>query len=243
MPASSTGISTTSNPSALEVRPGLRLGGVLDRGATDAAAPRSTPATSLRPCENPEQTTIDSGIRRRPADAIEVLGEGGPELRHAAPVEIAEPVARRLVERAADGPQPCFARELVQVRPPRPEVELVDRRRDGRLPCPGGARVRRDPCDPARPADQVSLGRELLERLDDDAARDPELAGQRARGRQGRAGSEPALPHRVAQALLELPVEWLRARPVQRHEHLGSGTGPDSCHRTGPYQRTGCVSL
>ena len=42
-----------------EVRPGLRLGRILDRDPPRAAS-RSTAATSLRPCANPEQMTIDS---------------------------------------------------------------------------------------------------------------------------------------------------------------------------------------
>ena len=212
-----------------EVCPGLRLGGVLDGGATGSPGAKHA-RDQLEALREPGADDDRLRVRRRPANAIEVLGEGGPELWHAAAVEITEPGARRFVERSADGAQPRIARELVQVRAAWPEVELVDGRHHGRPPRPGDARMRGHLRQATGPGRQVPLGRELLERLDDDPARDAELGGHRTGRRKGRPGPEPAASDHVAQTLLELPMERLGAVPVQRDEHLRCRTGPTSWH-------------
>src|SRR5205085_1676855 len=90
-----------------------------------------------------------------------------------------------------------------------------------------------------RPADEVALGHELLERLDDDPPRDPELASEGAARGKGGVRRQAALAYGAAQRAFELAMEWLAGGPVERDEQLDRGTGPRSCHRTGPYQQTG----
>ena len=50
---------------------------------------------------------------------------------------------------------------------------------------------------------EIAVGREVAVRLDDDAARDPELAGEHARRRQRRSRHQPPVLDRAAQGVLE----------------------------------------
>ena len=61
--------------------------------------------------------TMLSGSAQVPADAVQVVRQRVAELGSAADVEVAEAVARRLVQDAPDGLHPDLTRELGDVRP------------------------------------------------------------------------------------------------------------------------------
>ncbi len=169
------------------------------------------------------------GVGGGAAHAVEIRRQRVPELRGAAVVEVAEAVARRLVEDPPQGPEPGLPGELGDVGS---TVEEVDPRRRRHHPDDRGRRDvghrRADPRRAARTARQVALGDELLVGLDDDAARDAELVGQGTGRRQGRRRRQSARPDRLAQAMLELAMEGPRIVAAERNEELVRPTGPDS---------------
>ena len=58
----------------------------------------------------------------------------------------------------------------------------------------------------AAPTDDVALGAQLVERQADGVAGDAEVGGERARGRESRAGDESAAEDRLAQPVVDLAV-------------------------------------
>ena len=222
-------------------QPGLRLPRVLGRHGARAAVGEDLDHEAERLREPGGHDDVGR-VGARAAHAIEVGGQGRPELRDAAALEVAQPVVRRLRERVADGAKPDRAGELADVGTARAEVEGERSRGDrghvrGREATAGG-----DSGGTSRAAREIPLGDELLVGLDDDAARRAELFGEGSRRRQRRPGAEAAAPDGVAEAVLELAMERLGRRAVERQEELERRTGPRSWHRTGPYQRTGRVA-
>ena len=65
---------------------------------------------------------------------------------------------------------------------------------------------------------EVALGGKLLKGRRDDAARDPELAGQTTAGGQRRTGTKPSSANSVAQCAFELLVQRQIAVAVERQE-------------------------
>ena len=74
--------------------------------------------------------------------------------------------------------------------------------------------VFRDECPGADPAFEISLGDELLERIEDRKTRDPQLGRERSGRRDALARPQPSLENRVAKTLVELPVEGRRRRSI-----------------------------
>src|SRR3954447_2835110 len=116
------------------------------------------------------------------------------------PVEVAEPLTGRGLERAPDRSKPGTARKLVEIGTARTQVDL-DR---GRWVA-SGSRTRgdRDVCDrrrPTRTSLQVALGDELVICLDNDAARHTELGREGARRRQDRVGRQASGADRLAES-------------------------------------------
>ena len=70
--------------------------------------------------------------------------------------------------------------------------------------------------------DQVTLGGELLVRLDDDPTRQTEFVGESTGGRQHRIAEQPAAADRVAQCALELEVGGGTGCPVELDEQRGT---------------------
>ena len=172
------------------------------------------------PCAKPEQMTIWSGMRAGAAHPVQVVGQRLAQLRQAPAVEIAEPIGRRVIEHAADRAQPGAAGKLAHVGTPVAEGDLRLRcgGRTGSRRLRGGGR--RHGRGTSRPGAEVALRDELLVRLDHHAARQSELAGQRPRRRHRGAARQPPVAHGIPQLLLELPMEWLVALAVERHEQL-----------------------
>ena len=133
------------------------------------------------------------GPGRRAAHAVEVRRERVVQRRSAAAAHVAELRRGHVGEHAPQRAQPRGSRELRAVGAARAEV-------DPRRPVGGGGRWRSAGSSgpiatrvyPPGPAGQVALGDELLVGLDDDAARDPELVGEPARGRQRGAARQPS---------------------------------------------------
>ena len=143
----------------------------------------------------------------RPARTVQIAGQGVPQLRHATATQVPESVRGRRCQHAAKRPQPRRARELVgrQVvrggsRSRSPVAQLIGRRLDR-------ARDASDARGSAGAADQVALGGELLVRRDDDAARHAELRGEGTGRWEGRVRVQSSSANRVAQRLLELPIQ------------------------------------
>jgi hypothetical protein len=76
----------------------------------------------------------------------------------------------------------------------------------------------RDESACAGPAVAVALGHQLLEGLQHRQSRDPELAGQRARGRQAFAGLQAPGQDGGAVGVVDLPVERGRGVTLDRHD-------------------------
>ena len=108
-------------PERPKVVAALPLGRVLERDPPRAILAQDR-RHQLEALGEPRADHDVVGVGRRPAHPIEVLGERAAQLRHAAPVEVAEPLAGCLVERPPDRAQPGGPREQVEVGTPRPEV-------------------------------------------------------------------------------------------------------------------------
>ena len=98
-----------------------------------------------------------------------------------------------------------------------------------------GGRADGDRGVPTGPADQVSLGRQLLVRLDHDTTGDAQVSGQYAGRRQHGVPHQRAGTDRGPDGADDLPVQ--RHRPVAVQLDEQHGIGPGSGHRTGPYQQ------
>src|SRR5687767_308467 len=139
-------------------------------------------------------------------------------------VGVVERGIRRCAQSALDGPGPGATREEANVGSGRDEVKPPARRDRlrGCRACAGDARHDRRS---AWRDGEVPLGGELVVGVGDDAARDAEVVGELARGRQTRAGEETALLDSAAQCLTEgaahpAPLE------VQLEEEVVAATGP-----------------
>jgi hypothetical protein len=150
----------------------------------------------------------------RPA---EVAGERVPQGRQAARVAVAEGVVRGGVEHGPQRRLPLLAGEAgTQVEQAGQQVDphvgghVVDdrrqhRRQHGRLgPRRGAPGHRRDDRGGARAGRQVALGHQLGIGVDDRAAGDAQLVGERPRGRHRRPGGQAPVDDRLAQRLLQL---------------------------------------
>jgi hypothetical protein len=89
-------------------------------------------------------------------------------------------------------------------------------------------------------ADQVTLGRELLVRLDDHAAGDTQVRRERPTGRQRGARGQSARPDDVTDGGRDLAVQRDRRVAMQLDQQVAAAEriGPRSRHRIGPYRRT-----
>lgn len=197
----------------------LRVGGVLERDAARATRPED-PADEGEPLVEAGARDDPVGVGRRSPDPVEVGGEGIAELGHASPVEVREALARGDVQDAAERAEPLGPGEERDVGAARMELDREPFGARSARSLRGGRRPLRDPRRAARTADEVALGDELLVRLDDDAARDAQLGGEGARGRDERAGPQAARSDRLAQLVLELPVERGGPRPIEPDEQL-----------------------
>ena len=159
-------------------------------------------------------------VRDHPAHAAQVLGERAAQLGRPARVGVAESLCGRGGEHLAHRSQPLAARERRQVRIAGKEVEARARRR--RLG--GGRRRGRGRFGHVRSRasarEQVALRDELRVRVDDEPARDAEVACKHARGGQPRACAQTPAAGRLAQALLELRAQRAALVAAQLDEEL-----------------------
>jgi hypothetical protein len=193
-------------------------------------------------------------VRRRPHPARP--GQVGRQLRAklgpTARVAVAERRRRCGRHRAAGRRQPGGARELAQVGQPGPQV--ITRRRL-LPPGHGGRRAGRrdvlgDLGSRALPGGQPALGDQLAVGVGDRVARDAQIGGQRAGGRQPCPGGQPAGLHRLPQGGLERgpyprPGQFqVQVKPGGRRRgrgvsparaDVGGGIGPGISHVDGPY--------
>ena len=190
----------------------------------------------------------DVSGRPRAADPVEVVGERRAQLGHAAAVEVAEALVRRLGEHPADRAQPGGPRELARRRRGRSRSRPPAGRAAGPAAARRGAAVAdavpRPGCS-RRPAGQVALGDELLVGLDDDAAGDAQIGGEGAGRRQRRAsrqrartGSAPGSPPRSAGAA----GRAVRSE-VDQQVRTGTNWSSISAIAIGPYRGTDCCQL
>ena len=160
------------------------------------------------------------------AYAAEVAGEGQAQLGRAARIAVVEPGVGRVAQPASQRGEPGRAREQRHVRPAGAEVEARGPVGGGRRRgAEGGGGGVGDERGGALPRHEVALRAELGVGVHDHAARDAELARQRARARERDAGGQPARAHRVAQLLLELGAQRGRAAAIQADEQI-EPTGP-----------------
>ena len=160
------------------------------------------------------------------AHAAEVLREGRAQGVDAARVAVAEVGVGDRRQRLPQRAQPGGARERRDVRHAGPEVEA---RAPGRLVRVRLRRARGRGVGHARARAlrqvQVALGRELGVGVDDDAPRDAELAGEVARRRHPRAGSQRPVADRAPHAVLDLGAERARAVAGDVEQQLYGLTG------------------
>ena len=241
-PSSSTGTGTTSSPAAARTaRWGARLGSSTATASWPAA--RRTRPSSARAWVTPAQTTMRPGSATTPRVRARWAASALAQRGHPARVGVAERRVRDVVQDGARGPQPLRAREAGEVADAGEEV--VGAWPAGRPGGPrghGGGRLRDDGARPV-PRGQEALGDELLVGLDDEPARDAEVARERPRGRQPRADGQPPVPDGRAQPGLELRPQRPRAaveleqqlRPRPARTVRGGASGPLFDHRGGPY--------
>jgi hypothetical protein len=172
-------------------------------------------------------TTTFVGLRGGGADPAEVLGEREPQLGRAGELAVGEAGVGQLGQRPAQRSPPGAAREQREVGRAGEEVDARDRRRHGcrwrrRSAVARGLGAGRDPGPGAAARDQVALGRELFVGLDDEAAGDAELGGQRPRGGQPRLRAQPADPDCLAQLGFELGAPRPPGVPLWQQQ-LGRG--------------------
>src|SRR5690349_7503971 len=144
-----------------------------------------------------------------PADPAEIVGEGPAQRLDPAWIAITEIGIGHPVYRVAQATQPLRAREARNIRGAWTQVEPRGRVRDERparrrqtARCRlGDARSR------ALAQGQVALGGELRVGADDDAAGDPELAGEIPGRVHARAGAQPPVADGAAQLGFDLRTE------------------------------------
>ena len=167
MPSASTGHGSTRRPEARTVDHSSARDG--DSKAM-LVAPRPTSAADQveRLCESLRHHD-PLGRDAHAADPSEMAAQRPPQLDPSAVVAVVERVVRRVAERALAGPKPGAAREELDIGRGRHEVEAP--RRPSRLRSGRGFR-----CDAgddrclSRDDLEVTLGRELVIRIGDDAA-------------------------------------------------------------------------
>ena len=140
------------------------------------------------------------------ADPAEIVAQRRPELRTPAVVAIVERRVGRRAHRPFHGSQPRPAREQLDVRGRRHEVDRPRRA----LGLGGQRRWRRDRHHDRRLArgdGQVALGRELVVRVGHHAARDLQVRREPARGRQPRARAQASILDRFAQRTAEVAAQ------------------------------------
>ena len=206
--------------------------GVEDRAAL-AAPPRvldgDAPGAALAQRRPHEREPLgdargDHDVARPGGDAPgapEVARQRRPQRRGAARVAVVEAGVRDRPQRPPERRLPRRARERREVGTARAQV-VGRRRRPGRDlllggtpdPLGSGRRPRGHGRAGATAGDEEPLGRELGVRLHHHPARDAELPGQRAAGRQGGARPQAAVADAAAHALLELVAQRIGARAV-----------------------------
>jgi hypothetical protein len=179
---------------------------VLDRDAARAGAVQRTSEQrdALAGAATYEQAV---GIREHAADAAEVRGQDAAQLGSAAVVRVAQLAVGDRRERGPVMAQPARAGEQPRVGQPaeqpdrrgrleqRREPASLDRVRRLRSAADAGAR--------ALARLEIAVGRQVGVGLHDDAARNAQVGGEHARGRQARALREPSAQDRRAQLLRE----------------------------------------
>jgi hypothetical protein len=144
-----------------------------------------------------------SGFGGHAAHPGQVLGQHGAQHREPARIAVAEDSVGGGGQRLTGGGQPRAAREPGHVGLPRAQIVAVPGRGgrgDGGAGRDGAAG--RDRGAGAGPRAEPPLGHQLAVDLRDRVARDAEVGGQHAGGRQPGAGSQPAGPDRVTQRCL-----------------------------------------
>ena len=217
--------------------------------ASCSTGPGSSRATRSMPCRGkdaqrhvqpvPEAGADDDSISvdARPADPAQVRGDHLPQTHVPGAQLVAEIPDRRGAGGDAERPRPVAHRERGHVRD---AVLEVDRRsagmrtpRSSRRPTParrtgiGRYATWRPRPHPWR---EIPLGLQLRITVDDDPPRDTELLGQHPARRQPLAVHQPALADGVAQLLLDLRAERLRAATIDREQHIRAQTPPTDRH-------------
>ena len=171
---------------------------------------RAGRATSPSGAASPDASRRARGRGRAPASRG---GRAAPAHRVSSTRAAWRPARRRGATAADAG----------HVAPPRPrERSPIDGQRIGDVGAGAGAG-----------ADQSFRG-ELIEGEHRGRARDPQILGQRSRGRQPRAGPQHAVADGAAKAGAQLRLERLAGPRVEAHQHLGG----ERAHRcAGPRQR------
>lgn len=149
------------------------------------------------------------GVGDHAAPPGEQRGQRGPQLGQPARIGIAQRPVRQPLQDALVRGGPGGAREQRQVRGAGQEVDQgarLARSQITRAWRVGGARRPAHPGARAPVAAQITLGGELLVRLGDEAARNPEVGGELTARRQPCPGREPPRPHGLAERRLEHPA-------------------------------------
>ena len=239
MPSSSTGTGTVASPAAVAcsvvelIAPGSSTASVSRRSWRARAAASPAPA----PC--PRRRSAGRRGPRRPAP-----GRGRRRAPHAA--------GARHTGRRSRRPRSGAARQTSRTahaqssrgasrRSGTPARKSATRGFGGSLRVAAAPAVRRPrharhPGRRAGPAGQVALGVQLGVTLLDQAAGQPERAGQFPRGRQLLPLGQPPGPDRRPELVFQLRTQPRAAVPVDGDQQLGTQTGPLHSHGTGPYR-------
>ena len=208
---------------------------VLESDAVDAVRGKDA-QRHVQPVPKTGADDHSISVNARPANPAQVRGDHLPQTHVPGAQLVAEIPDRRGAGADAERPRPVAHRERGHVRDAVLEVHRVapgcgrpDRVAARRLLGYRHRAVRHLGPRP-HPWREIPLGLQLRITVDDDPPRDTELLGQHPARRQPLAVHQPALADGVAQLLLDLRTERLRAATIDREQHIRAQTPPTDRH-------------